>query len=181
MFGPFNHWSELHSLTRDQLICTIRKQRKAKFFFLKIILIYLLINNVHPLPMSQTLTQNQGQDQTDVSKMFVKFFAKTCNHTTICTMCAYQFAAVIFFIYQQIQQRHQMLGWFFPSKGELLHPRYLPKNRISLQPINKNGIRESVTTIFGICIYKDPPHSDLTFFLYFKCILFRPIGAKLTS
>ena len=50
-----------------------------------------------------------------------------------------------------------MLGWFFPSKGELLHPRYLPKNRISLQPINKNGIRESVTTIFGICIYEENP------------------------
>ena len=73
-------------------------------------------------------------------------------------------------------------GGFFLSKGELLHPRYLPKNRISLQPINKNGIRESVTTIFVICLYKEPPpHSDLTFFLYFKCILFRPIGAKLTS
>ena len=90
MFGPFNHWSELHSLTKDQLICTIRKQRKAKFLFLKIILIYLLINNVHPLPMLKHSLKTKAK-----IKMFVKFFAKTCNHTTFCTM----FAAVIFFIY----------------------------------------------------------------------------------
>ena len=30
------------------------------------------------------------------------------------------------------------------------HPYYLPENGISQQPINKNGIRKSVGTVFGI-------------------------------
>ena len=44
----------------------------------------------------------------------------------------------------------------------------LSKDGISQQPINKDGIRKSVTTISGICIYEPPPRSVLTFFLYFK-------------
>ena len=54
----------------------------------------------------------------------------------------------------------------------------LSKDGISQQPINKDGIRKSVTAISGICIYEDPPPQCINLFLVFQMNLFSTNGSK---